>query len=856
MGSCLVAVFIGLVLMQVHTYSECYQLDVKPDLGTVVIFRRKADQASDCSVCTGEGSSQNCGSELRLKGPAVATVNFNCTQPGDVYTVEINQDIDCASKSCKNINPVHPDSTRFLNFTRTFTWDVKVQPTQMIQLDFPAPGMRQIKPSEQCLNKHTYTIIAYQRLGPITIGTFCRNGTVNRIQILYRGRVSLVVAKGTDLSPSDFKVSVGSDTNTLFEVDAKLPRGESSENFFTPNYATGFFRKYKIKWNFAIEPLHNFTVKYVEKTEPECETGAVSLDYFFDDTTVITRTLKEDPPVNKLGSFDVTLDSCDAKKNLAGLLLNFEVSVFRGGIPNLCTVDLQKEGLSLQIEKINPQSYCEMKMNSVVQEKIVVPTGSKAELSFLDCTAEDLQLMATKTIDCSSGSECAVGGTALTIPTLDTCLPAPLHQFTWLLRVPDQGSVDLTSPLGNLHQSVPDKECNEKISLLVSENNDSNIGKFCFVGEGAIQKIQIIGNANITATPKTPKDLSQDNMPSLKAILNPQILKNTVCIVSPLVTRPTYLATPNWPDGMMPSSSVKWLVAVPDDYQADIAFDVTKPKCDSGHAAVEIEPFMSQEPKPLSWNEDQKIPSTIIQQQSFYLNMYNCEPNSGKFAVLSKITLQKETKKILGIILGIVGALLLLLIIAIIAIWFVRKKKKPRANRSSIFMPRGQPFLPGNATFPKTRADNESHVYASIEDPVSYGGLLNKDQTMVDGDTGAWTNGHQVDTYHPFTGPTDSVPAAPESSLDRGDGRAGNQAYQAFLNPASTFISPRPRSPLISQSSLGFEDRRMAKNELNTFKGAGDLNPIRLSTDESRLQLQPDSDSDSFAEPEYEEAPY
>lgn len=179
---------------------------------------------------------------------------------------------------------------------------------------------------------------------------------------------------------------------------------------------------------------------------------------------------------------------------------------------------------------------------------------------------------------------------------------------------------------------------------------------------------------------------------------------------------------------------------------------------------------------------------------------------------------------------------------------FSIRKKKPKANRSSIYMPKGKPILPGNATFPKTRADNESHVYASIED-----------QPVVDGNTGAWSNGHQVDIYRPFTGPNDSISQvkepSPDYTLDRGDGRAGDQAsYQPFLNPINTFMPTRPRTPLISQSSLGFEDRRMVQNELNTFKSAGDINPIRLSTEESRLPPLLDSDSDSFQEPEYEEA--
>ncbi len=165
-------------------------------------------------------------------------------------------------------------------------------------------------------------------------------------------------------------------------------------------------------------------------------------------------------------------------------------------------------------------------------------------------------------------------------------------------------------------------------------------------------------------------------------------------------------------------------------------------------------------------------------------------------------------------------------------------------------MPRGKPFLPGNASFPKSRADNESHVYASIDDPTMYGHLDKNQPAEVD--NGAWSNGQQVDAYRLFTGPTDSVPAATDSSAEYSLDRR-EDSFQPFLSPPNTFNLQRPHSTLISQGSLGFEDRRMMDNVLNTFKSVGDINPIRLSADESRLQPQMDSDSDFYPEPEYEE---
>ena len=63
----------------------------------------------------------------------------------------------------------------------------------------------------------------------------------------------------------------------------------------------------------------------------------------------------------------------------------------------LCKVDLSKEeGLILYIKKLRPTSACEMKINSVTKENITVT--SKSELSFQDCTPEDVEVTAMKVI--------------------------------------------------------------------------------------------------------------------------------------------------------------------------------------------------------------------------------------------------------------------------------------------------------------------------------------------------------------------------------------------------------------------------------------------------------------------------
>lgn len=65
-----------------------------PDRDTTVFFRRKGGQDLDCTSCKGEGPSETCqNSDLKLDDPVPTIVNFNCSQPADVFNVEISQDI-------------------------------------------------------------------------------------------------------------------------------------------------------------------------------------------------------------------------------------------------------------------------------------------------------------------------------------------------------------------------------------------------------------------------------------------------------------------------------------------------------------------------------------------------------------------------------------------------------------------------------------------------------------------------------------------------------------------------------------------------------------------------------------------
>uniref|UniRef100_A0A3B4YT54 CUB domain containing protein 1a n=1 Tax=Seriola lalandi dorsalis TaxID=1841481 RepID=A0A3B4YT54_SERLL len=753
------------------------------DSSTTVVFTRDP-KGPECEVCTVDGSTPNCNpTEKRLSNAEKHSLEFSCPKPQDMYSVKIKKKIDCTETSCSG-NIVQAESSMFPDFNRTFTWDLKVVSTRAFQLAFQETGMRQIPNEETCPDEHTYSLVTYLRTGPATIGTFCKGGTVTTILARYKGRVSLRVPGDTNAYVSanmaSFKFFCVSDTD-----------------FITANYPRDFPDNQQMQWDFMVPGMHNYTMHFRDHTAPECLSSEVEVEYKKENKKVTKLTLTDPQPEHQQGNFNMVLKNCETNRTIQGLALKYRVSVMRSGHPAqvrmntqmmppcciffsvLCTVDLTKQqGVSLQIEKVGSDPYCEMSINSKVEKKINIAAGTKASLSFLDCPNEDVR--------CQNVASCP--STLLTVPKLDSCLPMSLHSFTWHLNIPQDGTVDLVSPTGSLQQSIPGQKCDQSVSLRVSEEDGFSVGDFCF--NGTIQKVQVHANVSITAT---AQNFTRTRGPFLNASFSQEIPVPTLSIISipfsetiiyrvnPGILSPTLLATPNWPQGMKPSSTMSWIVTVPSHYQAHVQFvNVSQPKCLERHTAIIVK-MLGYEEELMSRREDEQAEDKLLIPQSFYLNMSNCIPEEGHFGAVTKIVLQRKTN-VLAIILGIVGALLLMLIV---------KKKKERTNKeASIYIGKGSFFRPGDKHFTKTRPENNSHVYDSIDEMMVYGHLLGETSyadSMQDHFTGM-----QADSYNTFTGPTDGqLPVIKEP-----DPEPKTDQYKTFLDPSETFIPSRPRTPI------------------------------------------------------------
>uniref|UniRef100_A0A3P9M052 CUB domain containing protein 1a n=1 Tax=Oryzias latipes TaxID=8090 RepID=A0A3P9M052_ORYLA len=773
-------------------------MPVHLDQDVVVTIHRNAAEP-ECSVCVGKAPDQACDPQYqRLTYSPDMSVEFTCPNPQEIFKMDINREIDCTGTGC----PANSVQTKdiFPDFNRTFTWDLKVLASQTFQLDFPEPGMRQIPEEETCPDSHTYSLKAYPRSGVTSLGSFCKGGPVTTMQVRFKGRVILRHRNYSWLSIR----SLTSFLNVKFIRNREL---ESSD------YRRQFPDDQQMQWNFSVPAMHNYSVLLLDHTAPECIQDTVVVQYQKENGKTLSLSLTDPQPQHQQGNFEMVLKNCQTNTSLPGLTFSYKVSVTRSGHPgrvaSIFTVDLtQQEGISLLLEKMSSDPFCEMRINSVIKEKILVPAGTKASLSFLDLTSIELffnQLLPVVPADCRSGTSCPP--TALAVPLLDFSLPVPLHSFTWNFTIPNNSTLDLVAPAGNLRQSIPGQECSQASSFRLTECDGTPIGDFC--SSGTLQKIQVHANASIT----TP--VSQKTSNAVFFFFS-FFLEGLIYTVIPDLSSVTTLVTPNWPNGMKKFSTVSWIVRVPDQYKALLKFvNVSRPKCSKLHANILVQ-MLGQEEELLSRQEGEEIQKELVVSNTFYLNMSNCKPETGHFSLLTDI-------------LHIYHPIILHLFSFMVALIFCCKKLK---KENSAYITKGNIFRPSDRHFSKTRSENESHVYDSIDEFLVYGHLLDDHPYPDSLPSGKM----QVDSYQTFTGATDgALPVIKEPDPEPETGQ-----YKAFLAPSETFNPSRPHTPIQLQESLGFQDRRMIDNELYTFKSTGDIKAIRLSAVEPEASMSDD----------------
>lgn len=769
----------------VFSVSGVEKLTITPDRGTTLTI---SSPSSDCKVCTVTGRTRKCAASLLLRDSTPVSVELECSKRQQVFDVEIVRNIECTAKSCNgNIVLTDSSSPPLLNFNRKFTWNLKATAPKALKIDFTNTGLRQINPSQKCPDKHTYTLTAFRTTESVAMGKYCRTGAITDVQILRQSSFSLEVPAGQKLQSGLFSVSIGDEIKTLARISLTLPQGGASLELLTPNYPDSFPDDDVMDWHIEVPAKHQTSVQFLNLIQPQCLYKETAMEYHGVGRAAVVVMLNQEQPVQSQGRFSMMLRNCKMDRSRAGspgLSFTIRLSATKTTSTVSCRVDLRKTpGLSLQIEKLRSASGCEMKQMSTTKDNITVLPNSDTQLSFQDCLPEDVQVTALRVIECYKLKDCPKTTISLSVPSVPSCLPAPLHRMTWTFTFPLNGTVEFTSPAAGLRQSLPGQSCNDSIVVKLAENDGTTIGNFC--RQGVIQKVQIHTNMSVSLSCMKSGALNMlTKTDLLKACIKDEISERYIFTVSPRKDTPLLLATPGWPVGMKSQSTASWIVSVPPKMEAHIMFpNLTQPKCRERHTNIKVQALNRQKPF-YSRREDEEADNEITVSESFYLNMSNCEPERGDFTVMTKITLKK--KPLLTIIVSVVAALLVIFIIVLVAVCVVIRKKKKKLDRQvSIYNPNGTSFLPGYNGHPRPPDDDDSHVYASIEDTLVYTHLLRKGAEM-----GIYG---EHDTYRSYTGHTDSQ--KPLVSKDSAPDGVEVSTYQQFQQQPPS-LPNRPPSHL------------------------------------------------------------
>ncbi|XP_076827692.1 CUB domain-containing protein 1a [Brachyhypopomus gauderio] len=723
-------------------------LTINLQSSTTIHINRSDSAQRKCDVCIGS----LCQSSVVLKNGSVSVV-FSCLQPEDIFIVEIIRHIVCLHTCSGNITPEEYPSLQ--NFNRTFTWNVRALVQETFRLDFTKAGLQQIRPTESCRDKHVYSISA----GTARLGIFCRHGTIKEMQVLNEGIVSLWVPGNRQMDTTTFGVSLGQQITSLAVINITLPAENSSQEFLSPNYPDSFPDDDVIMWTFHVPPKYYATMKILNHAEPRCRRKDVRLEYQLNGRIVV-RKLDEAQLSEHPGPFNLSLQNCkeDVGPPSSGLSLQFRVSAAKRSSEVRCSVDLMKEdGLVIHIKKKKPTSACILKLNAQVQETVTIHSKKTSYLSFIDCLEQDLVLTSDKTVACLQQRDCQFSGVSLKVPALEKCLLGVLEQVTWHLNTSQHGAMELMSPMGGFQQLLPGQTCNGSALLTVSEDEPKGItvGQFC--PQGPIQKVQIrVTNLTVSAYPNG-NDLRQIPHPLLNVSFTKIIGERYIFTVLPKKATEVILATPAWPAGMRPHSTVSWIVTFPSKVEAHVGFtNISKLTCQNRNAFIKVQKQGTWDHL-YSWKEDEK-PKDVVVKESFYLNMSNCMPIKGTFGVVSRITLQTSKDVLVGVIVTVV-ILSLLFIVLTVACVIIRKKKQ-KAPAVSVYNPNGHVLLPGLHGIPQITEDEDFHIYHCIDDTLVYGHLL-KDGMEIN------QFEEPVDVYRDFTRPMDKRPLTEEREVEK-----------------------------------------------------------------------------------------
>ncbi|NWV55023.1 CDCP1 protein, partial [Daphoenositta chrysoptera] len=707
-------------------------------------------------------------SDLKIKPGENVTFAFTCNTPEKYFIMEIQKNIDCVSGPCP-FGDVHLYPPGLPRLNRTYIWDVKASTKAGLELKFSTPWLRQIEPGETCPDSISYNINSSIDEAMVNIGTFCRNGSVSRVKLLGGVVMSLHLPWHSLLTTSGFNIANGSSIKRLCIIESTL-KGVSSITLMSPNYPLGFPEDELMTWQFVIPSNMRASVFFHNYSLSNCERKEERVEYYIPGSPSNPEVFKlsDSQPANIAGSFNMSLQGCDQDAQNPGILrLLFQVLVQPPQVDENVThlVDLSKEknmtvtihleGWPSQIPLMSEPICLICKDPRTCDRVLTLASGAVYRISFLCKDLSRLRITAEKGIGCTDIRRCQRNIYSLSVPKVITRLPIRLHKFIWKLLATNLINIEITSPYLKLQQPIPEQRCNTSYSYsIVSATPETELHVGIFCPGGSIEKIQMRNNITITLKTLGKGSINESVPQDLKMSFVPHIKDECTFTVSPKPKAKVYLQTPNSPYGLPPHVSISWFIVVPSKQTARLRFsgDRVGVACETGRAYVNVK---EETPgaEEITRREDELLPQPRDMHHSFWVNISNCKPVDKTQLALQFWVTFADKQIDLGIILAVVAGAGVLTAIGLTVCCVKKKKKKTQNPMVGVYNANVNTQMPGKKVFfEKGRQNNESHVYAVIDDAGVYGHLLKESNGSV---------APEVDVYRPFDGPVGSLPPSP-----------------------------------------------------------------------------------------------
>ncbi|KAM8982632.1 CUB domain-containing protein 1 [Sarcophilus harrisii] len=714
---------------------------------------------------------------LIIKRGEKAVFTFECSDPEKHYVLEVQKNIDCMSGPCP-FGEVQLLPSRLPALNRTFIWNVKASPKVGLELQFSSPRLQQIRPGETCPDLVTYSISSSVEKTAVNIGTFCSNGTVSRIKMQGGVKLALYLPWNENRNFSGFNITNRSSIRRLCIIESVF-EGEGSATLMSANYPDGFPEDELMSWQFVIPPHLRASVSFLNYTLSNCEKKEERVEYFIPGSLTNPEVfqLGDKQPGNMAGNFNLSLQGCDQDfQNPGALRLLFQVLVQypQSEGNKVYTVNLSNErAMSLSIEPRPLKTSRRFVPACLICEgptrcssNLTLTSGNKYEISFLCDDLTRLWIIAEKSISCTDIGYCSRKSYQLLVPSDIIQLPVELRDYTWKLFVPkDKISLQM-SPAQKLQQHTHDKNCETTFSYMLSsavQGQNLYFGSFC--PGGSIEKIQVKTNISVVLRTFSPGFFNESFRQGMNVTFIPSFKDEGIFTVTPDSKAKVYLRTPNWDRGLPPLTSVSWNISVPHDQVAHLTFSKERMgvSCETGRAFMIIQEQKAKAEEIVS-RDDEPLPKPRDLHHNFWVNISNCSPMQGKQLDLQFcVSLTPRKMDMMVIILAAVGGGSTLLFALGLLICYAKKSKNKKDSKEpavGIYNGNINTQIPGKAgKFQKGRKENDSHVYAVIDDTMVYGHLLN-------GSNGSSTS-PEVDVYRPFQGPMGDRPPSPPPICSR-----------------------------------------------------------------------------------------